>query len=410
MSPMNRMKCLYCYHEDLFQPNEILCPRCHQPLLFDSIQFNAAAFSPDGEITLQKYRQFLPLPGINLELSLKEGTTPLLRLSGLEKFLNRTGLFAKLETANPTLSFKDRGTAVVVQKLDEMKIKKVGTVSTGNMASSTAAYAARCGLQAFLLVKKGTSTGALISSAVYEPVIIEVDGDYGQLFYKSYQLGKKYGIYFANSVDPLRLEGYKLTSFEICQQLGQSPDFIFVPISSGGHLIGLYKGFLELKQVGLIKTLPTLIGVQAEGCSPVVRAFERGEDKVKKLESVSTLAHSISNPDPPAGNLVLKIIKENNGQLVSVSDEEMLAARKLLAVREGLFAQPEASTTLAAYLKLKERFHGQSVLVLTGHGLKASELPAGRSQKHYEVKLEQVDDVLEQIIVNGQANRTEGNL
>jgi threonine synthase len=407
---MNKMKCLYCYHEDVFQPNEILCPVCHQPLLFDSIQFNKASFLYDGQIALQKYRQFLPLSGINFELSLNEGGTPLLKLSSLEKFLNRAGLFAKLEMANPTLSFKDRGTAVVVQKLAEMKIKKIGTVSTGNMASSTAAYAARCGLEAFLLVKRGTSVGALISSAAFEPVIIEVDGDYGQLFYKSYELGKKYDIYFANSVDPLRLEGYKLTSFEICQQLGRQPDFIFVPVSSGGHLVGLYKGFLELKQAGLIQACPGLIGVQAEGCSPVVQALERGEDKVKKVESISTIAHSISNPDPPAGNLVLKIIKENNGQLVSVSDEEMLATQKLLAVREGLFAQPEASTTLAAYLKLKETLDGQSVLVLTGHGLKASELPTGRSQKHYEVKLEQVDDVLEQIIVNGQANRTEGNL
>jgi len=407
---MNKMKCLYCYHEDVFQPNEILCPVCHQPLLFDLIQFNKASFSYDGEIALQKYRQFLPLPAINLELSLKEGGTPLLRLFSLEKFLNKAGLFAKLEMANPTLSFKDRGTAVVVQKLAEMKIKKIGTVSTGNMASSTAAYAARCGLQAFLLVKKGTSTGALISSAVFEPVIIEVDGDYGQLFYKSYELGKKYGLYFANSVDPLRLEGYKLTSFEICQQLGHPPDFIFVPLSSGGHLVGLYKGFLELKQAGLIQACPTLIGVQAEGCSPIVQALERGENKVRKVESISTLAHSISNPDPPAGNLVLKIIKENKGQLVSVSDNEMLEAQKLLALKEGLFAQPEASTTLAAYLKLKETLDGQSVLVLTGHGLKASELPAGHSQKHYESRLEQVDDIFEQIMIDGQTSGTADNL
>jgi len=407
---MNKMKCLYCYHEDVFQPNEILCPVCHQPLLFDLIQFNKASFSYDGEIALQKYRQFLPLPAINLELSLKEGGTPLLRLFSLEKFLNKAGLFAKLEMANPTLSFKDRGTAVVVQKLAEMKIKKIGTVSTGNMASSTAAYAARCGLQAFLLVKKGTSTGALISSAVFEPVIIEVDGDYGQLFYKSYQLGKKYGLYFANSVDPLRLEGYKLTSFEICQQLGHRPNFIFVPVSSGGHLVGLYKGFLELKQAGLIQACPTFIGVQAEGCSPIVQALKRGEDKVRKVESISTLAHSISNADPPAGNLVLKIIKENKGQLVSVSDEEMLEAQKLLAVKEGLFAQPEASTTLAAYLKLKDTLDGQGVLVLTGHGLKASELPAGHSQKHYESRLDQIDDLFEQIIIERQTNGTGDSL
>jgi threonine synthase len=321
---MNRMKCLYCSHQATFQPNNILCPQCHQPLLFDPAQLASGRLLPEEQLALSKYQEFLPLQRVDPDLSLQEGSTPLLRLSRLEKFLGGGTLLVKLETANPTLSFKDRGTAVVVQKLTEMKIKKIGTVSTGNMASSTAAYAARSGLQTFLLVKKGNSAGALVSSAIFQPVIIEVDGDYGQLFYQSYELGKKYGIYFANSVDPLRIEGYKLTSFEICQQLGQPPDFIFVPLSSGGHLVGLYKGFLELKQAGLIETCPLFIGVQAEGCSPVVQAWAKGEARVKKLESVKTLAHSISNPDPPAGQLVLKIIKDNNGQLVSVTIRKCL--------------------------------------------------------------------------------------
>ena len=395
---MNKLTCFYCSHEDNFLPNDILCPASGQPLLFDSAQFNNARILIEEKIALKKFQNFLPLEKVEPDLSLKEGSTPLLRLSRLEKSLNQSGLTAKLEAANPTLSFKDRGTAVVIQKLAEMKVEKIGTVSTGNMASSTAAYAARNGLQAFLLVKKGTSAGALISSAVFEPIIIEIEGDYGQLFYKSYQLGKRYGIYFANSVDPLRIEGYKLTSFEICQQLGQSPDFVFVPLSSGGHLIGLYKGFLEFKQAGLIKACPTFVGVQAEGCSPIVQAFNLGEDRVKKLESTTTLAHSISNPDPPAGQLVLKMIRENNGQLVSVTDQEMFEAQKLLATKEGLFVQPEAATTLAAYLKLKEKLGGQSVLVLTGHGLKATELPAARRLEHYQVCLEEVDSLIEQII------------
>lgn len=395
---MNQMKCLYCSYQGTFQPNDILCPQCHQPLVFDSAQMAHSRLFPGERLALRKYQEFLPLQRVDPDLSLQEGSTPLLSLSRLEKYLGQENLFAKLEAANPTLSFKDRGTAVVVQKLAEMKIRKIGTVSTGNMASSTAAYAARSGLQTFLLVKKGTSTGALISSAVFEPVIIEVEGDYGQLFYKSYELGKKYGIYFANSVDALRIEGYKLTSFEICQQLGQSPDSIFVPLSSGGHLVGLYKGFLELQQAGLIESCPAFIGVQAEGCSPVVRSWVRGEALVKKLESVKTLAHSISNPEPPAGNLVLKIIKENNGQLVSVSDQEMFEAQKLLTLKEGLFVQPEAATTLAAYLKLKERFSGQSVLILTGHGLKAAELPATRSQDYYQARLGEVDGLFEKIM------------
>jgi len=151
---MNQMKCLYCSYQGTFQPNDILCPQCHQPLVFDSAQMAHSRLFPGERLALRKYQEFLPLQRVEPDLSLQEGSTPLLSLSRLEKYLGQENLFAKLEAANPTLSFKDRGTAVVVQKLAEMKIRKIGTVSTGNMASSTAAYAARSGLQAFLLVKK----------------------------------------------------------------------------------------------------------------------------------------------------------------------------------------------------------------------------------------------------------------
>lgn len=273
------------------------------------------------------------------------------------------------------MSFKDRGSALVAQKALELGWSAVGTVSTGNMASSTAAYAARAGLKCTVLVKKGSSAGALVSSAIFHPLIIEVGGDYGKLFRKSYELGNEFGIYFANSVDPVRLEGYKLTACELCLQLGRAPDYVYVPVSSGGHFIGLYKGFIELSQAGYIEKVPVMVGIQAAGCAPIVRAFEAGQNSVSKIQPSETIAHSIANPDPPAGNLVLRMVKDYDGFLTSVTDEDMLLAQKQLARAEGLFVQPESAATLAAYYKLRHRFAGTSVLVLTGQGLKASHQP-----------------------------------
>lgn len=375
----DRLKCLVCGLEFNFVPNDIFCPGCGHPGLFHSSVAKKAGLKLTGTTALERFAPFLPLKQVRPELSLGEGHTPLLSLANLD---SSGRLLAKLESANPTLSFKDRGSALVVQKALELGWSAVGTVSTGNMASSTAAYAARAGLKCTLLVKKGTSVGALLSSAIFHPLIIEVGGDYGQLFRGSYELGKEFGIYFANSVDPVRLEGYKLTAFELCLQLGHAPDYVYVPVSSGGHFVGLYKGFIEMNQAGYIEKIPVMVGVQAAGCAPMVRAFEAGKNSVSKIQPSETIAHSIANPDPPAGNLVLKLVNDHDGFLTSVTDEDMLLAQKQLARDEGLFVQPESASALAAYFKLRHRFAGTSVLVLTGQGLKAAHQPQLEGLNH----------------------------
>ncbi|MCR4410484.1 MAG: threonine synthase [Candidatus Saccharicenans sp.] len=368
----DRLKCLVCGLEFSFVPNQIFCHGCGQPGLFQSSVVNNAGIKSTGTTALERFASFLPLGQVRPELSLGEGQTPLLALNKLD---SSGCLLAKLESSNPTLSFKDRGSALVVQKALELGWSAVGTVSTGNMASSTAAYAARAGLKCILLVKKGTSAAALLSSAIFHPLILEVGGDYGQLFRESYGLGQEFGIYFANSVDPVRLEGYKLTAFELCLQLGRAPDYVYVPVSSGGHFVGLYKGFIELGQAGYIEKVPVMVGVQAAGCAPIASAFEAGQNSVSQIQPSETIAHSIANPDPPAGNLVLKMVNDYDGFLTSVTDEDMLLAQKQLARDEGLFVQPESASALAAYFKLRHRFVGTSVLVLTGQGLKASHQP-----------------------------------
>ncbi len=390
-----KIKCLICQREKIFRTDDFFCPDCEQPMLIDPPQSRNPAINKKANLSLERFGDFLPLTTIRSNLSLGEGHTPLLQLRKIQSGQN---LWAKMESSNPTLSFKDRGTVVVVHKALELGFTTIGTVSTGNMASSTAAYGARAGLKTLLLVKKGSSPRALLSAAVFGPEIIEVDGDYGQLFYQSYELGRESGIYFANSIDPLRIEGYKLTAFEVCEQLGRAPDFVYVPLSSGGHLLGLYKGFKEFWQAGLADKIPVIIGVQAAGCAPVSLAFQENRIQIDSWPEVRTIAHSISNPKPPAGNLVLKLLRENNGFLAMVRDEEMIQAQKLLAELEGIFVQPESAATLAAYFHLKDKFHGTSVLVMTGYGLKAAELPSLEPGRYHHSTLEELPAVFTNLI------------
>jgi len=371
---MERLECLFCQSQYPVNVHSPFCPQCREPL-FVSYAPRKRTFFLEKNSAVEKFLDFLPLSKFDTKFSLGEGNTPLVYLERLTKKLNLRSIFAKNETQNPTLSFKDRGTAVAVQKAVSLGLRRIGTISTGNMAASTAAYGARAGLETFVLLKEGTSSQNILFAGIHGPVLITVEGDYGQLFYESFSLGQKCQIYFINSVDPFRIEGYKVTGFEIFLQLeSQAPQYIFVPLSSGGHLIGLMRSFLDLKQQGLVQHYPTFVGVQAQGCSPLAQAYASGSLKFNKIEKVRTIAHAISNPNPPGGKIVLKMIQDNRGIIIAVSDEEILGAQKMLAEEEGIFCQPDSATTLAGLIKLTQQIEFQDkdkiVLVLTGSGLK----------------------------------------
>jgi threonine synthase len=371
------LECLFCqkkYPLDIFYP---FCPECQEPLLC-SLPQKKRTISMEKIFPLEKFLDFLPLSQVNPSLSLGEGNTPLVKLERLTKKLNLPPVFVKNEAVNPTLSFKDRGTAVAIQKASAMEIQRIGTVSTGNMASSTAAFGARAGLKTLVLLKEDTPLNKLLTAAIHDPILIKVKGDYGDLFYESFSVGKKHNIYFMNSVDPFRIEGYKITGFEIFLQLKhQIPRFLFIPVSAGGHLAGMIRAFMDLKQEGLIQDFPTVVGVQAQGCSPVARAYASGELKVKRIKKAETIAHAISNPDPPGGNIALKLIRDTNGMLIDVTDEDILESQRILAELEGIFCQPASATVLAGLLKLSQKIKFKEenpiVLIITGSGLKAME-------------------------------------
>lgn len=374
---MNELECLFCeekYPFDLFNP---FCPECGEPLLFSSPR-RKREFAIEKTLSLEKFLEFLPLSRVDQRLSLGEGDTPLVSLRRLMQKYGLPPVLAKNETMNPTGSFKDRGTSVAVQKACSMGIKRIGTVSTGNMAGSTAAYGAKAGLRTFVFLKEDSTPEKILSAGIHGAVLFKVKGDYGKLFSKSYEIGRKHKIFFINSIDPIRIEGYKITGFEIFLQLGcRVPRYLFVPVSSGGHIIGLIRSFQDLRQEGLIQNLPVFVGVQAKGCSPLARAYAQGKSKFQRLSKAETIAHAISNPAPPAGNLGLKLIRENNGLILAVTDREILAAQRELAEYEGIFADPASATTLAALINLSKsrqfRLKDEAVLVITGSGLKSME-------------------------------------
>ncbi|MGB8951515.1 MAG: threonine synthase [Candidatus Aminicenantales bacterium] len=371
---MEKLECFFCrkqYPLDIFFP---FCPRCSEPLLVPTPS-RRRTFSLKKKYSLEQFLEFLPLSKVDLELSLGEGNTPLVPLNRIRTQKRLPFVFAKNESTNPTASFKDRGTSVAIQKAVSLGLQRVGTVSTGNMAASTAAYAARAGVQSVIFVKKETSPEKVLSTNIYRPLLVKIRGDYSRLFYKSFDIGKKYGIYFMNSVDPFRIEGYKATGFEIFFQLGRRlPQYVFVPVSSGGHLIGLIRAFHDLRKEGLTQSFPRFIGIQARGCAPLAQAYARGQTKFKEYKNPNTIAHAISNPNPPGGNIALELIRSSQGMILSVSDEEILTAQKWLAECEGIFCDPASATTLAGLLRLsktgKLNIRDKVVLIITGSGLK----------------------------------------
>ncbi|WP_457752365.1 threonine synthase [Thermococcus sp.] len=355
---------------------------CGEPVEFEP--FNGGPYI--GKTVWERFWDFWPVEPA-LELSLGEGDTPLVRSKLGDEFGIR--LYLKNETVNPTWSFKDRGTFLALSHALRAGYKAVGTVSTGNMAASVSAYASRFGLKARILVSESASDEKLKAVSVYGGEVIRIRGDYGKLYFESLKLGERLGVYFINSDNPFRIEGYKGIAFEIAEEV--SPDYVLIPTSSGGLFRGIAKGFIELKGSGLIDKIPKLVAVQAQGCSPICRAFREGKERIERFEKPETIAKAIANPYPPSGNAVLKLMRDFGWSCVSVSDKEILEAQRKLA-GEGIFVQPASATSVAALRKLEFPEGVKVVSILTGSGLKTlKNAPAGKIR---ECPLEDLENCL----------------
>jgi threonine synthase len=314
---------------------------------------------------IAEYRDRLPVTDGTPVVTLGEGGTPLVRSASLS---DETGLevFLKFEGANPTGSFKDRGMTVAVSRAVERGVKAVACASTGNTSASAAAYAARAGLTCAVVVPRGgVAAGKLAQTLVAGARVLEVDGSFDLALRLTRELADSEPVALVNSVNPDRIEGQKTCAFEICDALGRAPDVHLMPVGNAGNITSHWKGYREYRESAEIGSLPAMLGFQAEGADPIVRG--------EPVEDPRTVASAIRIGDPASWRGALEAASESGGEILSVRDEEILAAYGLVA-REGLFAEPASAASVAGLLllhRIGRLERGQvAVCVLTGHGLK----------------------------------------
>lgn len=334
---------------------------------------------------ISKYLAFMPLNNASNFISLTESATPLIRSKVLGQQLG-IDLYFKLESKHATGSFKDRGSAVEMAVAKEFSAKAMILASTGNMAASCACYAAATKMPCYVLVPEGVALAKLAQVMAYGGQIVQVKGSYNDAANLAYTVANKMGFYLAGDY-AYRVEGQKTAAFEIIDQMYfQVPDVVVVPMGCGTNITAHAKGFAEYRQLGLINTVPQLLGVQAQAASAIVNSFQKKLNTITALQDANTCATAIAVPDPIDGTKALDAIYASNGDAVAVSDDEIMRARYLLATEEGLFVESAAAATVAALIQAahEEKYRNKKIVcVLTGDGLKdahmllqvASQLP-----------------------------------
>ena len=324
--------------------------------------------------SMWRYRELLPVEEDTPNTPLRVGWSPLYEADTLAKQLGIKKLYVKDDGINPTASLKDRASAMAVAKAREAGAKVIACSSTGNAASSLAGNAAAAGLQTYIFVPSRAPKGKVAQLMTFGATVISVQGSYEETFELSKQAIDKWGWYNRNAaINPYLSEGKKTVSLEIMEQLGwQVPDYIAISVGDGCTIAGLWKGLKDLYAIGFIDRLPRLISAQAEGCCPLNRAIETGEPWHPMEEN--TLADSIAVGVPRNADKALMAIRESNGLTVNVSDEEIMAAQKLLGRTCGVFGEPAGVTGAAGLKKLCEQgkipADATVVSVVTGNGLK----------------------------------------
>ncbi len=314
---------------------------------------------------IQQYKEFLPVTDKTPLLTLNEGNTPLLRCDNLSEEWG-IDLYVKYEGLNPTGSFKDRGMVMAVAKAVEDGSDTIICASTGNTSAAAAAYAARLGIRCIVVIPNGKiAMGKLAQAVMYGAEIVAIDGNFDHALEIVRSISEKSPIALVNSVNLYRIEGQKTAAFEVCDVLGDAPDVLAIPVGNAGNITAYWKGFKEYHEKKGTK-LPEMRGFEAEGSAAIVH------DRV--FENPETIATAIRIGNPASWKFAVEAAKESNGKIDEVSDDEILEAYKLLARREGIFAEPGSCASIAGVMKqLKSgeiKKGSQVVAVLTGNGLK----------------------------------------
>jgi threonine synthase len=315
---------------------------------------------------IEEYREFLPVSASTPVVTLFEGGTPLLPAPRLSARVGAR-VFLKVEGANPTGSFKDRGMTVAISKAAEEGAKAVVCASTGNTSASAAAFAARAGLTCAVLIPEGhIALGKLAQALIHGARVLQVRGNFDQALAIVRELGERAPVTVVNSVNPYRIEGQKSGAFEIVDELGDAPDVHCIPVGNAGNITAYWKGYLEFKGAGRSTRLPRMMGFQAAGAAPIVEGHP--------IEFPETVATAIRIGNPASWYGATSAASESGGGIAAVTDEEILDAYRFLASEESVFCEPASAASVAGLLKagLPDGLGAGAtvVCVLTGHGLK----------------------------------------
>ena len=318
---------------------------------------------------IEEYREYLPVSESTPVVTLLEGNTPLIPIDNIRAELGISQrIFVKYEGLNPTGSFKDRGMTMAITKAKEEGSTAVMCASTGNTSASAAAYAARAGMKCIVLIPDGNiAYGKLAQAMIEGATVLAVDGNFDDALRFVREITATYPITLVNSINPYRIEGQKTASFEIVDALGTAPDYHILPVGNAGNITAYWKGYTEYKAKNIAKSTPKMLGFQASGSAPIVLN--------KVIEDPKTIATAIKIGNPASWEQAVNARDESKGLIDMITDDDILAAYRLLASKEGVFVEPASAASIAGLIKLTSEGYfpktdGNIVCTVTGHGLK----------------------------------------
>jgi threonine synthase len=396
MSTITGLTCRECGQEYPIAPLHV-CETCFGPLEviydYESIRQQLSRQVIESRpASLWRYRELLPVAS-EPQVGLHSGFTPLVKADRLAAYLGVKELYVKDDSVNhPTFSYKDRVVSVAISKALEFGFDTVSCASTGNLANSVSAHAARAGLRCFIFIPADLEQGKIVGSTIYGPRVVSIRGNYDDVNRLCSEVADKYGWAFVNiNIRPYYTEGAKTYGFEIAEQLGwRLPQHVIVPTAGGTILPKIAKAFEELKKIGLVDNShrSKIYTAQAAGCAPVVQALHKGSDLIVPVKP-NTIAKSIAIGNPADGYYVLRAVRDSGGWGEAVTDQEIIEGIQILARTEGIFTEPAGGTTVAVTKKLIEQGRiprNESIVIcITGNGYKTIEAVLNNVEKPFEI-------------------------